>query len=307
MTKHINPHDVIESYVHEVTRRTPRQNRNELAFELRQLLIDMLDDRARESGQEADESLALKVLREFGTPAEVAARYLPPTRPIVPLDQNQSFMRWAMVGLLLQWALTLPGAVQEQALGQWWFTWGLGAFWWPGFMVTHYILRYWWIERGWYTPTWHPRRLDADRIHPPTLGLALVAMLLGTLFMMSMPWWVQQLRGPLKAAFAFDPDFLTQRAWLAVPLWLLTLGLHLAVFRQGRWTRRTRQLETGANIGFVGVMAYWISAGNIFQAQLTDGVTKGALLLVILIILISLLIAFLQRRPALRPPPVSHS
>ncbi len=74
----MNPNDVIESYVVDVMRRVPAKDRNEVGLELRGLLTEMLDDHAQTAGRAADDAMVLGVLREFGTPAEIAARYRPP-------------------------------------------------------------------------------------------------------------------------------------------------------------------------------------------------------------------------------------
>ena len=97
--------EVIEAYVTDVLRRLPGKDRTGIGFELRGLLNDMLAERERPD----DDATVLAMLREFGTPQEVAERYRPPGGlVIIPASQTGSFARWALGGLLLQWALTLP-------------------------------------------------------------------------------------------------------------------------------------------------------------------------------------------------------
>ena len=89
--------EVIETYIDDTVRLLPRRQRDDVARELRSLLIEELHARARESGRPPDESLALSLVRGYGQPNEVAARYRPPWAIIDPADST-SFMRAAIIG-----------------------------------------------------------------------------------------------------------------------------------------------------------------------------------------------------------------
>lgn len=80
----MNPNDVIEAYVLDVMRRVPGKDRNDIGLELRGLLAEMLAERARAEGRAADDAMVLALLRGFGTPAEIAARYRPAGTVIIP-------------------------------------------------------------------------------------------------------------------------------------------------------------------------------------------------------------------------------
>lgn len=151
----MDPRTLIESYVDDVARRLPRRLRTDVALELRALLIEELAGRASEAGREPDEAMALALLRGFGAPADVADRYRPGGFSIVQPQAAPGFALLCLGGLGLQWALTLPGvfigaaSADEAAvrLGGWWLTGGLGAFWWPGFLVTIAIIAGWIAQR----------------------------------------------------------------------------------------------------------------------------------------------------------------
>jgi len=133
----MNPNDVIETYVVEVMRRIPRKERNDIGLELRALLGEMLAGRAADAGRAPDDAMVLAMLREFGTPAEVAARYTAPGLVIIPSEQTRSFTLATLLGVSLQWALSLPEVFDgRKSAAAWWLSWGLGALWWPGFMAT---------------------------------------------------------------------------------------------------------------------------------------------------------------------------
>lgn len=79
-------------------------DRNEVGLELRGLLTEMLEDRVLAAGHAAaNHAMVLGMLREFGTPAEIAARYRPPGMLVIPTKQTRSFAMLSIVGIGLQW------------------------------------------------------------------------------------------------------------------------------------------------------------------------------------------------------------
>ena len=69
--------EVIDRYVHEIGEHLPWNLRADVEAELRSLLLDSLEERARAAERPPDPPLAEAVIREFGAPGEVAKRYLP--------------------------------------------------------------------------------------------------------------------------------------------------------------------------------------------------------------------------------------
>ena len=66
--------NLIDRYIVEVGKHLPRKNRADIEAEIRSTLEDMLDERAQGSGP-ADEATVLALLKEYGSPREVAATY----------------------------------------------------------------------------------------------------------------------------------------------------------------------------------------------------------------------------------------
>lgn len=89
--------EVIDSYVHDVARRLPPGQRNDVAFELRALLADDLRARAEAEGRSPDQQMAVAMVREFGRPAAVAVSYYRPFTIIEPSD-TWSFLVAAIAG-----------------------------------------------------------------------------------------------------------------------------------------------------------------------------------------------------------------
>lgn len=69
--------NLIDKYILEVGKHLPRQNRTDIEAEIRSTLEDMLDERTQVSGTKgpADEATVMEVLKEYGSPREVAAKY----------------------------------------------------------------------------------------------------------------------------------------------------------------------------------------------------------------------------------------
>ena len=68
---------LIDKYIIEVGKYLPRKNRADIEAEIRSTLEDMLDERMQTSGERvpADEATVMEVLKEYGSPREVAAKY----------------------------------------------------------------------------------------------------------------------------------------------------------------------------------------------------------------------------------------
>lgn len=297
----MNPNDVIEAFVRDVMRKVPAKDRNDIGLELRGLLAEMLEDRAQQEGRPADDAMTLAMLRAFGTPAEVAARYRPQGLVIIPPEQGRSYALWSLLGIAIQWAMTLPRVFDGEPIVAWWFGAGLGALWWPGFLMMIALLVAGLRHAGWYAPKWTPRTVDPDRVQRGRSITGLVAIALGAIFMTSLPWLAAAMPAPFPRIFEFDAEFLRMRAWPVVALWATTFALHAIAIRHGRWTKTTRRLEQASTLAFIALMTWWIAVGPIFVAPLTDQGAKGALALVTLISIASLAVSLYRERTQIRP------
>jgi hypothetical protein len=265
----------------------------------------MLNERARTDGKPADDAMVLGMLRDFGTPAEVAARYRSPGLVLLPAEQTRSFAILSVVGLGLQWALTLPRVFEGQPLVTWWFTWGLGALWWPGFLamtalVAAGVRQVWPLQ-----PVWRPRLVDPDRVRRGALAFGLVWFAIGVAVMVSLPWIVRLMPEPVPTLFAFEPAFLRGRAPPVLVLWAAAFAVKVAVFRIGRQTRLTRRLELAIGVAFIALLSWWLTSGPIFQTRATNDGARAGLSLVILVIVLDLGLKLYRQRVRIRPPRVA--
>lgn len=293
----MNPNDVIDAYVADVMRRLPRKDRHEVGMELRGLLGEMLADRPR-----ADDDSVLAMLREFGTPMEVAARYRPPGMVIIPAEQSRSFALISLAGVGLQWALTLPRVFHGQPLASWWFTWGLGSLWWPGFLAMMTLAAAWLRHVGaasWFGASdagWRPRTIDPERVDRGLLGVTMASIAIGIAVMVALPWITPSMPAPMPTLFAFAPDFLRVRAWPALVLWLAQFALLAVLMVKGRWSPALRWGDVGFNVAWLALLGAWLAGGPIFQSASVEGGARNGLGLVMAFIAIDLVMKLYRRR-----------
>lgn len=283
----MTPHDIIDAYVMDVIRHLPRRERQDIGLELRGLLREMISTRAADDGQLPDSAQTIAMLREFGLPEEAAARYREPVPPLVPGYQTGNFALLAIGGVLLQWILSLPAALENEALGQWWFGTGLGALWWPGFMALAAIAAAWLKQRGLYRKTWRPRQSDTDGINRRNFQIGLAAFAIGTAIIAGFPFIASVLPEPARGFFVLDADFLIYRAPLASLLWLGQFILLYTVYSADRWSKSLRRMDLACDLSWIALLAWWLGGGPIFIEPGIDAFVKSILGLLIIIVALS--------------------
>jgi hypothetical protein len=288
----MDPQVLIESYVDDVIRRLPRRQRSDVGAELRSLLGEELAARAGEGPP--DEAMTLALLRGFGRPQDVAERYAEGGFTIIRPSEASRFTWLALGGVALQWAVSFPvemlgdkarggapGSIGDAAyhLERWWLGPGLGALWWPGFLIVVVIIVAWmrnlWPEGESWAP---PRVLDPGRVNRPLTAVGLAAWAAYIIFLALAPSLTQRLPGPLAMAFALDDGFLRSKAFLLFPVWLCDYAVHVAVFLQGRWNRSLRMASRIAGLA-LSIVLGWFATGPVFQAKAADDITRLILLL----------------------------
>jgi hypothetical protein len=320
----MNASDVIDAYVADVANRLPRKQRNDVAYELKALLHEELAGKAEGAGRAPDEAMALSLVREFGQPDEVADRYRPPGFTIIRPADSRAFITMALGGVALQWAISLPAAFGPSdalagldnlsRLGRWWTSWGLGAFWWPGILVTITIVAGWLRHRWPVTGEWRPKMSEQDPVNRPLMVLAIASALVGMVFMVFLPDILSQFL-PGKAGvmahriFAYDEAFVRYRGpWLLV-LWILQLVLLAIVTAEGRWRQFTRRVEMAVNAAICALLVWFMTTGPIWREAGTDRIAKGVMVIVIGFILLDIGIKARREMRRLHPPalPAAHA
>lgn len=309
----MNANDVIESYVTDVAVQLPRKQRNDVAFELRALINEGLQDKADATGRALDAPMAIEFLHAFGRPEDVAARYRPTLTIIDPAD-GHAFLRSTIIGLLVIWVVGLFMRLQQpiasgsdlvRAIGQWWGATVLLSLWWPGLLVLNFATTSWlrlqWPQRS----VWKPRAGDRIPGSRATLVLGIAGILCG-LFVLAEPRWILDFFWGGRAAPAayqaltYTDSFRGRQAPLLFVLLLLNVPLLLAVIVKGRWSQQLRRLETALALATSAAMAWTVLDGPVFMAPSSDGMVKFAMVLIVVLALIDIGI---KRFRSVRPTP----
>ena len=258
--------DLINRYAHEVGQYLPHRLRADVEAELRSLLTDSVEARARANGVPAGDDLAGRVLREFGTPKEVAARYAPDPQYligprlypvyVVAVKVMLPVLAALIVALAVAGRFQGPGeqpslAVLVRATGK--FLWSALVN--LGIMTLVFAL----VERAMrkgeassasFDPAKLPPVEDPDKISYFGRVFALYMIAVLALAFNVFPGWVaifvfhgnEGTVYPLLAP-GFDRYLPLLNAW-----WLLAFVLNLVVLRHGRWTRPTRWADFGLEV-----------------------------------------------------------
>lgn len=312
----MNANEVVESYVTDVAVQLPRKQRNDVAFELRALLNEGLQDKAEAAGRSVDAAMATEFLRAFGRPADVAARYRPTLTIIDPAD-GHSFLRAAVIGLAIIWSVGLlehlwqpidSGGDLLNALGQWWVGTVIPSLWWPGVLVVGFGMASW-ARRRPQTSEWKPRASDRIVGSRAAMVMGIVGVLCG-LFVLIEPRWVLDVFWGGRAAPAayealtYTETFRQRQAPWLLGLLVLNIPMWLTVIVMGRWPALMRRIETGLVLVTCAAMAWTVLDGPVFMAPSSDRTAKFFLVLIIVFVLIDL---GLKLHRSVRPTPNQQS
>lgn len=107
--------DLVERYVQEVARRLPRDQREDVARELRSSLEDSLESRAGVPVDQVDEEMAIALLLEFGPPQEVADSYQSGPNYLIGPAHYPSFLRTMKIAVAVVGGLIALGLLADSA------------------------------------------------------------------------------------------------------------------------------------------------------------------------------------------------
>ncbi len=307
----MNANDVIESYVTEVALRLPRRQRNDVAFELRALIDEGVQDQAEARGRAVDAVMATAFLQAFGRPEEVAARYRPTLTIIDPAD-GRSFLRATVIGLAIIWCLGLLEQLQQpivsteeviRALAQWWGGTVIASLWWPGVLVLYFGVAAW-VHRRWpNTAVWKPRA--GDRIHGgrAAMVMALVGILCGTYVLIDPRVVLDVVWNGRAAAVAYEAltytdTFLQRQAPWVLALLLVNIPMYITVIVMGRWSAVMRRIETGLSLITCAMLTWTVLGGPVFMTETSDKTAKFFVALIVAYVLLHFAItAYRSIRP----------
>jgi hypothetical protein len=284
---------LIESYIDDVVRYVDRRRRNDVGMELRVLLDDELQGQATDAGRPADLEMAIELLRRFGRPEDVALRYRKPGFAIIEPADGPAFVKLTTIGMAIVWILgaaaTFRNGAGLERLSYWWMTFGLGAFWWPGFLVVCAGVAAWVRRQFPVAGEWQPRVIDRDRINRPAWVVAIAAAMLGTIWLTAPSEFVVQVTGGRLAnefyqSLVYDATFRQVRLPLLLTLLIAQLMLYATLVAAGRWQLITRRIDIILSLSISAMLVWSITAGHIFQGDEADRTARGAIALILLFV-----------------------
>lgn len=293
--------EVIDRYVHEIGEHLPWNLRADVEAELRSLLLDSLEERARAAQRPPDPLLAEAVMREFGAPEEVAKRYLPQDQyligprlfPAYQLAVKIAVIVIAAVSGGLFIAAILGSAVDHRpdllAVARTIWQVVTGIF----FNLALVTLVFAIIERVQArreatAPAWSPAMLppvkDPDRISQAGMVLQMYMILAFAVLFNFYPEWVGMgfVNGRVHLTSFLLPAFAAYLP-LVNAFWASDFAMYLIVLRQGRWRRETRAAEFALGL-YGAVIVYLVITGPpLFRFDfLVKPILKGVLALVLI-------------------------
>lgn len=264
---------ILDAYVHDVARELPPRKRDDVAFELRGLLNEELQEKVDTAGRPPDPAMAMDLVRAHGRPAEVAARYHAPFTIIEPTD-TRGFVLASLAGAagiaLYEAIAPIPGQLFIGGSSR-----DEGAFLgWLGILVIGFAAKNF-VRRRWPSvAAWKPRELvDPDRVGRLSNGVAaLVAVAALALYVAPASVLALLPAGMVDpSAFVYTADFQSplRMPWLAGVLAAFAV-LHLVVAGRGHWTRLTRWIDVGLTVSVALQLGWHVRYGNIFTTPETE-------------------------------------
>lgn len=268
--------ELIERYLSEVGRYLPRQNRKDILGEMRSALADALEDQA---GENPTREQTIEMLRTFGEPRKVAARYYPEGQYLIgptlyPLFRLVSGIALAAVlgaqiiawlaayffaGQAIDVLATSAGLVSSLPSTLGWV------------LIVFIILQRFDVRPDEDEKTWDPASLPVAEDHEEVsraervAGIIFQSIVLAALTLFSDRIGVYIFPGGTFFANPILPGFIP---WINLSL-LVAIGLDVYLLWQGRWTTASRLVRLGANlfgIVLLGLLAQahmdWLQAHN---------------------------------------------
>jgi len=264
--------DVIESYVADVAAQLPSRQRADVAVELRSLLNDELNAKPNDP---STPDAALALVRAFGRPADVAARYHAPYVLIEPAD-TRSFLLAAVVGASL-----IPSSNGHLPISLDKNTAGILLLAWLGTLLLFYAGRSWLRRRQPNSFQWKPSPVrDRDAVSLPLqLGIVLLCVF-GIAIYLSPGPAISLVSGGRVAAdsLRYTQDFLQPWRLLGFPILLSIFALlnaFAALLR--RWTPLLRGLSICFLVSAAIQLGWHASSGDLFASAVIDRSARLAL------------------------------
>jgi HAAS domain-containing protein len=272
---------LVDRYLELVRKQLPRSLRDDVAAELRETLLSQIEAKQAEDGRPMTDDDVAEMLKRYGAPDAVAARYGAPQHLIGPAVYPL-YARVLKVVLLICGALLLIGAITSALTSDRPAITILGVLWTGALItvanVTVITLLFARLDRMHVdmTEAWDPRALLGQEPPQSVRRWGAFAALVMTTFWLL--WWIDVLpinrwliwsRLPLRAAPIWDS--LTP---LIVTLMIVSIIVNAVAIARPRWIRLYEAVDVVLDLG-TGVMLYLALRAREFVV-VTDPAAPGA-------------------------------
>ena len=275
--------NLIDMYVQEVGEHLPARMRADIQAEIRSLIEDTVEERSQAAGHAPDEAMVAEVLKEFGSPAKMAASYLPPRYLIGPrMFPTFVLVMRIVITVLVVLAIVGYGIEAGRAnlaadgylrlAGEHLLDLLVGLLSALGNVVFVFAILEWALPKSALKEEeWDPRSLtprpDPERISPAglvtSIALSVVAILVFNLYPHLLGFWYLE-----DGSWQVVP-FLTESFFRYVPLmtaaWGLEIVLNFILLRQGGWQPATRWLQVVVKAFGLVILGLLFAAPSIIQ------------------------------------------
>lgn len=306
----MNVNELIEAYVADVAVLLPRRQRNDVAFELRALLDEEWKAKTDVNGGAADVSMATEMLRAFGHPDDVAARYRSrPEITIIDYADGYCFLRATVIGLAIIWIAGLAKEFQQPigsgsdlvfAISRWWLGTVLASFWWPGVVVTWFAIAAWVRIRWPSQNVWKPRNSEHINGGRASLVMGILGIICGLVILIEPTGLLELFWGSQVAPMAYDAltyteTFRERQGPILFVLLLLNVPIMISGVSRGYWTINVRRLALALEVAVCVVMVWTVVDGPVFIAAVSDSFTKVVMILIVLSVVMVRAVQFHRR------------
>lgn len=312
---------VVDSYINNIAARLPRKLRNDVGVELRTLLIEQVAAAAAAAGTAPDEELATEVVRRFGRPEDVAARYSPRGFQIIEPEHAPVFVKLSAACVAIHWGLTLPAVFASRTtLGDWWLTAGFAAFAWVGMLVVWFGLATWirrrspvdseslsrpWTHYLFWLPLpadWRPIDREAFERRAELGTMPFGAVL--TIFFIAPAWFLALLSpaGTHTSWAQYDEAFRHSLLPSLIALMAVRLVLCAASFINARWRASLEAVRFGMWVCFVALLYWAVFDWDIFSSTAVDALFKAWLMIFLIVNTIQILVWIRRALTRVRVP-----
>lgn len=269
--------ELIDRYVHEVGRHLPRKNRADIQVELQSTLADTLEDRVE--GEPTQEDVEL-LLKEFGSPQQVAASYWPQGQYLIGPSLFPLFRMVVGIALIVfvivQLVLFGIGVVFNQEIltfldvlkifngmmGSIFTTFGI-------IVIVFAILQYFDVKPDTEDEEWDPSQLpqveDSERVSRGGIVAEITFSLVIIAFLLLLPDKIGVVVNPI-SEIILNPVIGSYIPLIIVSI-MLGIFVNVILLWRGRWETRTRLAKIGTNLFSIYVLFVLLTGHNAWLAQ----------------------------------------